>query len=99
MEVNKEFEGSTLVVHVKGEIDTITAPALEREVTQDIAKAETLIMDFEEVKYVSSAGLRVLLTLYKKQNDKNRVLEIKHVNEEVMTVLEMTGFTSFLTIN
>lgn len=99
MEVNKEFEGSTLVVHVKGEIDTITAPTLEKEVTQDIAKAETLIMDFEEVKYVSSAGLRVLLTLYKKQNDKNRVLEIKHVNEEVMTVLEMTGFTSFLTIN
>lgn len=99
MEVNKEFEGSTLVVHVKGEIDTITAPSLEKEVAQDIAKAETLIMDFEEVKYVSSAGLRVLLTLYKKQNDKNRVLEIKHVNEEVMAVLEMTGFTSFLTIN
>lgn len=99
MEVIKEFEGSTLLVHVKGEVDTITAPTLEKEVSEDIAKAETLVLDFEEVRYVSSAGLRVILTLYKKQSDKNRVLEIKNVNEEVMTVFEMTGFTSFLTIN
>lgn len=98
MEVIKEKNGTTLIVHVKGEVDTITAPELEKEVTLDITKAEQLVLDFKEVNYVSSAGLRVILTLHKKQTDKNRIFELVNVNTEVMTVLEMTGFTSFLTI-
>lgn len=98
MELVKEFKDGTLVVKVKGEIDTVTAPTLEKEVGAELGKAELLILDFKEVNYVSSAGLRVILALYKKQGDKNRKLELVNVNTEVMTVLEMTGFTSFLTI-
>ena len=98
MELVKELKESTLKVIIKGQVDTATAPELEKEVTKDLAKAEELILDFKGVDYVSSAGLRVILSLYKKQNDKNRAFALENVNTEVMTVLEMTGFTAFLTI-
>lgn len=98
MELVKVFKDGTLEVSVKGEIDTVTAPTLEKEVGAELGKAELLVLNFKDVNYVSSAGLRVILSLYKKQGDKNRKFELTHVNTEVMTVLEMTGFTSFLTI-
>ena len=98
MELVKEFEGSTLTVFIKGEVDTVTAPTLEKEVSADQGKAEALVLDFNDVNYVSSAGLRVILSLYKKQSEKGGTFELVNVNAEVMTVLEMTGFTSFLTI-
>ena len=98
MEVAKELNGKALVVHVKGEVDTTTAPDLDKEVSEDIAKVDDLALDFENVNYVSSAGLRVILSLYKRMNDKGGAFALRNVNSEVMTVLEMTGFTTFLTI-
>ena len=99
MEIIKEFKDSKLNVIVKGQIDTMTAPDLEKEVLKDLPKAEEIVLDLLNVDYVSSAGLRVLLGLHKKQKDKNRTLLLKNVNADVMTILEMTGFTSFLKIN
>lgn len=97
MTVEKILNGTEFNIKVIGRLDTTTAPELEKELTESISGAEKLIMDFESLEYLSSAGLRVLLQAQKTMNKQGEMI-VKNVNETIMEIFEVTGFTDFLTI-
>ena len=85
------------VIELAGRLDTTTAPALDKTVNEDIKDTKNLILDLKGLEYISSAGLRVLLGAQKKMQ-KIGAMKVINVREEVMEVLEMTGFADILTI-
>ena len=85
------------VIEVAGRLDTITAPMLDKTINEDISGVKNLILDLKEVAYVSSAGLRVLLSAQKKMQ-KVGSMKVRNVCPEVMEVFEMTGFADILVI-
>lgn len=92
----KKGNNSTLV-SVAGRLDTTTAPSLEAELNTAIGDNAELILDFAELEYISSAGLRVILATQKIMNKQGKMI-IKNANADVMEVFEITGFTDILTI-
>ena len=86
-----------ITIDVVGRLDTITAPALEKTIGENIHGIDSLILNLEGLEYISSAGLRVLLGAQKKIQ-KSGTMKLTNVCEEVMEVLEMTGFADILTI-
>lgn len=97
MEIRKMQEGNTLTITLKGRLDTTTAPRLEAELKTGISKVTELVFDFAELEYISSAGLRVILSAQKVMNRQGSMV-IRNVNENVMEVFEVTGFVDILTI-
>ncbi len=85
------------VIEIVGRLDTITAPALDKTIAEDLGDAKNLVLDLKGVEYISSAGLRVLLTAQKKMQ-KIGSMKVTGVCEQVMEVLEMTGFADILVI-
>ena len=97
MEIRKEKKDSALSMAIEGRIDTTTAPQLEAELKSDIDGVTELYLDFAGVEYISSAGLRVLLSAQKLMSRQGKMV-LSHVNESVMEVFEVTGFSDILTI-
>ena len=98
MNINKTLDGTTLRIALEGRLDTTTAPQLEAEFKQSITDAITLLeLDFEKLEYLSSAGLRLILAAQKTMNKQGKMV-IRHVNETIMEVFEVTGFIDILTI-
>lgn len=97
MNIAKTMENNTLTIVLEGRLDTITAPQLEEELKDSIKGVATLILDFEKLDYISSAGLRVLLSAQKRMNDQGE-MKIIHVGETVMEIFDVTGFSDILTI-
>ena len=97
MTINKTMDGKTLNVALEGRLDTVTAPELEASLKEDLDKAENLVMDFSKLEYISSAGLRILLSAHKSMAGKGG-MKVKNVNEIVNEVFEVTGFADILTI-
>ena len=99
MTINKKLDGEKMLVEVEGRLDTTTAPSLDAELNQssDLAAVKELVFDFEKLEYVSSAGLRVLLGTQKTMNTHGKMV-IKNVNDAIMEVFEITGFSDILTI-
>lgn len=97
MEINKNFNGDALELKIIGRLDTTTAPALEAEVKNSLEGLKSIIFDLEGLEYISSAGLRVLLSAQKSMN-KQGTMKLVNVNEVVMEVFEITGFVDVLTI-
>ena len=97
MTINKNQNGSTLTIALEGRLDTTTAPQLEQELKGSLDAATELIMDFSKLDYISSAGLRVLLSAHKAMS-KQGAMKVVNVNEMVMEVFEVTGFSDILTI-
>lgn len=95
MKIEKTLEGTTLNVALEGRLDTITAPELEKEMQKSLSGITELIFDFAELEYISSAGLRVLLSLLKQMKQQ---MVIRNVNDIIMEVFEVTGFSDILTI-
>ena len=85
------------IIEVAGRLDTITAPALDKTINEDIGETKNLVLDIKGVEYISSAGLRVLLSAQKKMM-KVGSMKVRNVCPEVMEVLEMTGFADILVI-
>ena len=85
------------IIEIVGRLDTVTAPALDKTINEDIGDAKNLILDVKGMEYISSAGLRVLLSAQKKMQ-KIGSMKVVHVCEEVMEVFEMTGFADILVI-
>ena len=85
------------IIEIVGRLDTITAPALDKTINEDIGDAKSLILDFKSLEYISSAGLRVLLAAQKKMQ-KIGSMKVINVCEEVREVFEMTGFADILVI-
>ena len=97
MTVNKEFQDKTLAIAVEGRLDTMTAPELEKTVKDSLDGVEELIFNFEKLDYISSAGLRVLLSAQKTMNRQGS-MKVIHANETIMEIFEVTGFADILTI-
>ena len=85
------------VIEIVGRLDTITAPALDKTINEDIGDAKNLVLDVKGMEYISSAGLRVLLAAQKKMQ-KIGSMKVINVCEAVMEVFEMTGFADILVI-
>ena len=97
MTITKKLEGKHLNMALEGRLDTTTAPQLESELQQSIDGITELTMDFAGLEYLSSAGLRVLLSAQKVMN-KQGTMVIHNVNETIMEIFEVTGFVDVLTI-
>ena len=85
------------IIEVTGRMDTTTAPALDKAINEDINGTKNLVLDLNGLEYISSAGLRVLLSAQKKMQQSGS-MKVKNVCEEVMEVFEMTGFADILVI-
>lgn len=97
MTINKVLEGTKLTVQLEGRLDTSTAPQLEAQLKDGISGITELIFDFTRLEYISSAGLRVLLSSHKAMNGKGTMV-IKNVNDIISEIFEVTGFSDILTI-
>lgn len=95
IEIKKNVEET--IIEIVGRLDTITAPALDKTINEDIGDTKNLVLDVKNMEYISSAGLRVLLAAQKKMQ-KTGSMKVVNVCEEVMEVFEMTGFADILVI-
>lgn len=98
MTINKQLEKNVLTVSLQGRLDTATSPELDRELQASIPGVAKLIMDFRELEYVSSAGLRVLLSTHKSMSRQKGEMVVRNVNETINEVFELTGFLDILNI-
>ena len=97
MNIIVEKDNGKAVLKLEGRLDTTTAPELESVINAEADGIELLVLDFKEIKYISSAGLRVLLGAQKKMNAQG-AMELVNVGEDSMDILEMTGFADILVI-
>ena len=97
LNIEKKTNGTELTVVLKGRLDTTTAPELEKELKASLDGMTALIIDMAALDYISSAGLRVLLSAQKTMN-KQGEMKVVHVNETIMEIFEVTGFSDILTI-
>ena len=94
MEITKEIQGNNIVLKVSGRVDTSNSNQLD-EATKDIKEDEFLVLDFQDLEYLSSVGLRILLSLKKRLKDNIKIINI---NAFIKEVFEMTGFSDIFTI-
>ncbi|MBP0954377.1 MAG: STAS domain-containing protein [Oscillospiraceae bacterium] len=97
MNVNKIKDAGKLTAVIEGRVDTTTAPELEKSLKEDMDGCTELILDFKAVEYISSAGLRVLLSAQKIMSKQGEMTLI-NVNSDIMEIFEVTGFSDILTI-
>ena len=97
MNIEKECNANVNTLKVVGRLDTTTAPALEAAVSEVICSCDHLVLDFAGLEYISSAGLRVILKAQKAMTAKGG-MKLLHVNETIMEIFEITGFSDILTI-
>lgn len=97
MTIEKITEGNKLTIELAGRLDTTTAPKLETELKQNISGVNELVLDLAALEYLSSAGLRVLLSAQKVMNRQGNMV-VRNVNEIIMEIFEVTGFVDVLTI-
>ena len=97
MQLKKNQEGTVLTVSLEGDLDTVSAPVLEKKLQSELDGVEKLIFDLSELEYVSSAGLRVFLSMQKKMRTQGSMV-IRNTNEEVMDIFKVTGFVKLLHI-
>jgi len=96
MTINKQQNGAALTLALEGRLDTVTSPDLENEL-KALDGVDTLTLDFSKLDYISSAGLRVLLSAHKQMSAKGG-MKVTNVNEIVREVFDVTGFADILTI-
>lgn len=97
LNIEKRTNGSELVVALEGRLDTITAPDLEKELQESLDDVKLLTLDFEKLEYISSAGLRVLLSAQKVMNRQGS-MKVTHVSSAIREIFDVTGFSDILTI-
>lgn len=97
MEIKKIQDGSALTVYLSGRIDAVTALELDKNISSTLGNVTDLTIDLADLEYISSAGLRTLLKLQKRM-DKQGAMRIRNIRENVREVLDMTGFSGFLTL-
>jgi len=95
--INRVQEGDSLTIALEGRLDTTTAPQLDAELKGRLNGITTLVLELKDLAYLSSAGLRVILSAQKQMNKQGSMV-VRHVNDTIMEVFEVTGFTDILTI-
>ncbi|WP_407392677.1 STAS domain-containing protein [Methanobrevibacter sp.] len=98
MNIIKNYNEKELTFSIEGRIDTITSQELDNEIQEEIGNFDSLVMDFNDVEYISSAGLRVLIATQKKLKPENIPFIIKNVNDSVSEIFRMSGFDKILKI-
>ncbi len=98
MDIQKDFEEKELTILINGRVDTYTAPELETTINDELGNFDSLILDFTNLEYISSAGLRVLVATKKKAKKEDFTLTIKNVNATVNEILRMSKFDKILNI-
>lgn len=98
MNIKKSTQGEQIVLGLNGRLDTTTAQDFQTALLGEIQTGKNIILDFTDLAYVSSAGLRSLLTGQKAVTRQHTTMTLRHVSEEIMEVLDMTGFSDILTI-
>ena len=97
MNFEKTADGTKLTISPEGRLDMLTAPELDRELPELLDGVRELTFDFRDLEYVSSAGLRVLLSAQETMSEQGSMV-VKHVSDQIMEIFEVTGFTDILTI-
>ena len=97
MTINKTLNNSELTISLEGRLDTLTAPELEKELKRSIAGVDELTFDIAGLRYISSAGLRVLLSAQKVMNRQGK-MTIRNIGANIMEIFELTGFIDILNI-
>jgi anti-sigma B factor antagonist len=97
MTITKTQNGNALEIALEGRLDTMTSPELEAELNDSLKNADSLVLNFSKLDYISSAGLRVLLSAHKAMSTKGG-MKVINVNEIVREVFDVTGFADILTI-
>ena len=97
MTIRMEKQADKLMLAPEGRLDTVTAPELEQTIKENLDGVAALTFDLANLEYVSSAGLRVLLSAQKAMNGRGE-MKLCHVNETIMEIFEVTGFSDILTI-
>lgn len=95
LKIVKSANGSELVIGLEGRLDTSTAPQLEEDLKRSLGGVTKLVFDFEELQYISSAGLRVLLSAQKTMN-RQGTMAVRNVPEGVQEIFDVTGFSDIL---
>lgn len=99
MKITKEQNDRALTVKIEGRVDTMTAPELNTAVSEiNFSEVDTVILDGKELEFVSSAGLRVIVSLYKNVTANSKELKLVNINDMVLDVLTMTGMSDYLDI-
>ena len=98
MDIIKNYNEKELTIEVKDRIDTVTAPDFENEILDEMGKFDSLIIDFTNLEYISSAGLRVLIATQKKLKPENIPMTIRNVNDTINEIFRMSGFDKILMI-
>ncbi len=97
MTLTKTTNGSKLTIAAEGRIDTTTAPELDQTIKESVDGADSLVLDLAEVSYISSAGLRVLLSAHKIMSKKGG-MTVTNASDDIMEIFEITGFSDILNI-
>ncbi|WP_407447403.1 STAS domain-containing protein [Fibrobacter sp.] len=97
MQITKTTENDKLTLSLEGRLDTLTAPLLEAEVVGKLDGVKTLVFDFQNLAYVSSAGLRILFMAQKVMSKQGQMI-VKNVNSDINDIFKVTGFSNILTI-
>lgn len=97
MQINKITDNDSLTIALKGRLDTLTAPQLDAEIQGKLDGVKSLIFDFKNLDYISSAGLRILLMAQKIMNKQGSMV-VKNASSEIKEIFEVTGFCDILTI-
>ena len=98
MNITKNYNEKELTLIIEGRVDTITSQELDKEINNEIDNFDSLIMDFTDLDYISSAGLRVLIDIQKKLKATDKSFTIKHVNNAISEIFRMSGFDKILKI-
>ena len=97
LNINKEVNDKKLTISLEGRLDTVTSPMLESELKSDLDGVEDFVIDMEKLQYISSAGLRVLLSAQKVMNRQGTMV-VKNASDDIKEIFDVTGFSDILTI-
>lgn len=97
MNIIKDLKNDELTLKLVGELNSFAAPELEKVIKDDLKGIKSLVFDFTELEYLSSAGLRVLLVAQKIMNNQGKMV-LRHVNDSVLDIFNITGFLNILNI-
>lgn len=98
LQIEKIFSGEKLTVNLKGDLNVKTSPQLEEELTKSLDGLKDLILNFAEVNYISSAGLRVLLATEKNMRKVGGKMKLQHVNAAIKEIIRLAGFLQVMNI-
>ena len=93
-----ERQGNELIVRPKGHLDTVTSPVLEREMQSYLDDVQEITMDFSDVEYISSGGLRTVLAAEQRMEDCGGSMQLIHVNEHILEVFDLVGFRDIVNV-